>query len=96
MQNEDPRVALNSPDTEDDDEQDDEDLDYYYYSFNQDAEADLSSVSGQLNNNEDPEYTPFDCLTPAETEQFLKESVESAASVLKVPAAEAKVSGAVL
>ena len=65
-------------DDEDDDEEEEEeeDLDYYYYSFAEEVNEDHSvNAEGQLNNNDDPEYFSYECLSPYEAEKFLQESV---------------------
>ena len=52
------------------------DLDYYYYSFAEEVNEDHSvNAEGQLNNNDDPEYFSYECLSPYEAEKFLQESV---------------------
>ena len=53
-------------------EEDEEDDDYYYYSFNDIDDQGEDSV--QLNNNEDPEYAPYECLNRVEAEHFLTET----------------------
>eukprot|EP00095_Tigriopus_kingsejongensis_P002299 maker-scaffold1442_size41114-snap-gene-0.20 protein:Tk02299 transcript:maker-scaffold1442_size41114-snap-gene-0.20-mRNA-1 annotation:"GH21451" len=52
----------------------DEDLDYYYYSYNEDLE---DPASGQLNNNEDPEFFQHECQTRPQIEAWLQGEVES-------------------
>ena len=57
-------------------EEEEEDLDYYYYSFAEEVNEDHSvNAEGQLNNNDDPEYFSYECLSPYEAEKFLQESV---------------------
>ena len=60
----------------DEEDEDDEDLDYYYYSFAEEVnDEDRINAEGQLNNNDDPEYFSYECLSPLEAENFLQESV---------------------
>jgi hypothetical protein len=59
-----------------------EDLDYYYSFQDEDAEAD--SRSGQLNNNEDPEFFAFECLSQSEAEALLVEDVKAVVDATKV------------
>lgn len=58
-----------------------EDLEYYYYSYNEDLE---DPSQGQLNNNEDPEYFQFDCLTRAQTEEWLHSLIQALAQKAQV------------
>ena len=63
-------------DDEEEEEEEEEDLDYYYYSFAEEVNEDHSvNAEGQLNNNDDPEYFSYECLSPYEAEKFLQESV---------------------
>ena len=63
-------------DEEEEEEEEEEDLDYYYYSFAEEVNEDHSvNAEGQLNNNDDPEYFSYECLSPYEAEKFLQESV---------------------
>jgi len=60
----------------DEEDEDDEDLDYYYYSFAEEVnDEDRINAEGQLNNNDDPEYFSYECLSPLEAENFLQDSV---------------------
>jgi len=60
----------------DEEDEDDEDLDYYYYSFAEEVNDENSvNAEGQLNNNDDPEYFSYECLSPHEAENFLQDSV---------------------
>ena len=72
-------VEAEEEDEDDDDEEEEEeeeDLDYYYYSFAEEVNEDHSvNAEGQLNNNDDPEYFSYECLSPYEAEKFLQESV---------------------
>ncbi len=79
----------------DDDDEDEDDMHYYYYSFNEDddgcgADQGLGQGGlgcgrgGPLNNNADPDFVPFDCLTPEQTEKFLMETVDIAAKKFNV------------
>ncbi len=85
-------------DDEDDDLDEDEDDDYYYYSFNDDEDVDKASKSadgsgsgnGVLNNNEDPEYSPYECLNNAEAERFLTAEAASIAVECDVSPSVAK------
>ena len=63
-------------DDEEEEDEEEEDLDYYYYSFAEEVNEDHSvNAEGQLNNNDDPEYFSYECLSPYEAEKFLQESV---------------------
>jgi hypothetical protein len=72
-------------DDDDDEEEEEEDLDYYYYSFAEEVDSDgRVNSDGQLNNNDDPEYFSYECLSPQDTENFLQESVEAVTASLLV------------
>jgi len=61
---------------EEEEEEEEEDLDYYYYSFAEEVnEGHSVNAEGQLNNNDDPEYFSYECLSPNEAEKYLQESV---------------------
>lgn len=60
---------------EDDDDDSHEDLQYYYYSFSE--EIDEEGRQGQLNNNEDPEFFAFECLTRQEAESFILNAIQA-------------------
>ena len=61
---------------DDEEEEEEEDLDYYYYSFAEEVnEGHSVNAEGQLNNNDDPEYFSYECLSPNEAEKYLHESV---------------------
>ena len=57
-----------------------------YYSFNEDEEGRAS----QFNNNDDPEYFAYECLTVANVEKIFNESIESVKNSLGVSHARAK------
>lgn len=85
-------ISRDDDDDEDEDDEDEsnEDLDYYYYSFNEDLDGESPGVGGQLNNNEDPEFFVYDCLTPSEVQQWLAELVNSFCQRVQLPPSEAK------
>ena len=66
--------------------------DYYknndddYYSFNDDDEGRAS----QFNNNDDPEYFAYECLTVANVEKIFNDSIEKVQSSLGVSHSRAK------
>jgi len=63
------------------DDDDDDDGDYGdYYEFNDDEEGRAS----QFNNNEDPEYFAYECLTVANVEKIFNDSIASVQSSLGV------------
>jgi len=57
-----------------------------YYSFNDDEEGRAS----QFNNNDDPEYFSYECLTVASVEKIFNESIETVKEKLGVSHARAK------
>ncbi|XP_023322764.1 potential E3 ubiquitin-protein ligase ariadne-2 [Eurytemora carolleeae] len=57
-----------------------------YYSFNDDEEGRAS----QFNNNDDPEYFSYECLTVLNVEKIFNESIERVKSTLGVSHARAK------
>ena len=57
-----------------------------YYSFNDDEEGRAS----QFNNNDDPEYFAYECLTVANVEKIFNESIEAVQTSLGVSHARAK------
>ena len=80
---------------EDEDEDDEEEEDpNYYYSFNEEVEGvvvedgeggDGRRTEGRLNNNEDdPEYFAYECMSQQEAEMFLQEAVEDVHKELNV------------
>ena len=74
--NEEDDDEVDGDDDDDEEEEEEEDLDYYYYSFAEEINEDHSvNAEGQLNNNDDPEYFSYECLSPYEAEKFLQESV---------------------
>lgn len=79
-------------DEDDDEEEEEEDLDYYYYSFAEEVNEDHSvNAEGQLNNNDDPEYFSYECLSPYEAEKFLQESVAVVTASVSINPALAKI-----
>ena len=73
-----PKEAYDDEEDDDDDdeeeEEEEEDLDYYYYSFADEVANDATGLNpdGKMNNNEDPEYFAFECLSPKDAEKFLQ------------------------
>lgn len=66
---------------QDDGDSDDGGDDYQdYYSFNDDDEGRAS----QFNNNDDPEYFAYECLTVANVEKIFNESIETVQRSLEV------------
>ena len=58
-----------------------------YYSFN---EGDEEGRASQFNNNDDPEYFAYECLTVANVEKIFNESIETVKVGLNVSHARAK------
>jgi len=76
----------------DEEDEDDEDLDYYYYSFAEEVnDEDRINAEGQLNNNDDPEYFSYECLSPLEAENFLQESVAVVTASVTISPSLAKI-----
>lgn len=73
----------------DSNEEDDEDDGGFadYYSFNEDDHEDRAS---QFNNNDDPEYFAYECLTVANVEKIFNDSIETVKVGLNVSHARAK------
>ena len=73
----------------DSNEEDDEDDGGFadYYSFNEDDHEDRAS---QFNNNDDPEYFAYKCLTVANVEKIFNDSIETVKVGLNVSHARAK------
>merc|ERR1712112_741557 len=57
-----------------------------YYSFNDDEEGRAS----QFNNNDDPEYFAYECLTVANVEKIFNESIDTVQKSLGVSHGRAK------
>jgi len=71
----------------DSDDDDDDDEDYGdYYEFNDDEEGRAS----QFNNNDDPEYFAYECLTVANVEKIFNDSIATVQSSLGVSHCRAK------
>jgi len=96
--------ASDGLETEDDDSNEDEDLsqdssgeedyDIYYGGLNEDLDDGRSGLNSgsQFNNNDDPEYFGYECLTVAQIKDLLSESIaQVCATVLQVSSAEAKI-----
>ena len=81
-------------DEDDDDDDDDltdddeEDYDIYYGGENEDLDdgrvGGTLGIGGQFNNNEDPEYFGYECLTVAQIKDLLSESIASVCSSVQV------------
>ena len=69
------------------DADDDDDGFADYYSFN---DGDEEGRASQFNNNDDPEYFAYECLTVANVEKIFNESIETVQSSLGVSHARAK------
>merc|ERR1719367_847299 len=73
----------------DEDESDEDDSGGYqdYYSFN---DFDDEGRASQFNNNDDPEYFAYECLSVASVEKIFNESIETARTELGVSHSRAK------
>ena len=78
--------GLTNSDDESDDlsDDDDEDYDIYYGGDNEDLD-DGPGVSGsQFNNNDDPEYFGYECLSVAQVKDLLSESIAAVQASIQV------------
>ena len=75
---------------DDEDLSDDEDDDYdFYYGGEDDLDHSLQPGS-QFNNNDDPEYFAYECLSVAQAKDILVETLASVCASIHVSSAEAK------
>jgi len=77
-----------------DDSNDEEDYDIYYGGLNEDLDDGRSGINvgpgSQFNNNDDPEYFGYECLTVAQIKDLLSESIAQVCATIQVSSAEAK------
>jgi len=81
--------------SEDEDDDDDEDYDIYYGGDNEDLDDGRAGCHGvgpgsQFNNNDDPEYFAYECLSVAQVKDLLTENISKVCSSVQVSSPEAK------
>ena len=71
-----------------DDSNDEEDYDIYYGGLNEDLDDGRSGINvgpgSQFNNNDDPEYFGYECLTVAQIKDLLSESIAQVCATIQV------------
>ena len=75
--------------SEDEDDDDDEDYDIYYGGDNEDLDDGRAGCHGvgpgsQFNNNDDPEYFAYECLSVAQVKDLLTENISKVCSSVQV------------
>ena len=67
-------------------DEDDEDYDIYYGGENEDLDGGGVSVGSgsQFNNNDDPEYFAYECLTVVQVKDLLTENISNVCSSIQV------------
>ena len=67
-------------------DEDDEDYDIYYGGENEDLDGGCVSVGSglQFNNNDDPEYFAYECLTVVQVKDLLTENISNVCSSIQV------------
>ena len=67
-------------------DEDDEDYDIYYGGDNEDLEDGCHGVGpgSQFNNNDDPEYFAYECLSVAQVKDLLTENISKVCSSVQV------------
>ena len=88
-------VTSEDEDVEEDDEDlsedEDDDYDFYYGGDNEDLDHSVQIGPGsQFNNNDDPEYFAYECLSVVQVKDLLAETVASVCASIQISSAEAK------
>merc|ERR1711963_214967 len=74
---------------EEEDLSEDDDYDFYYGGDNEDLDDSVQIGSGsQFNNNDDPEYLAYECLSVVQVKDFLAEIVSSVCASIQVLATQ--------